>query len=134
MTKQKKYHSVYVAAKAVIYNSQGELLTVRRSATDKRNPRSWDFPGGFTKQGESPEHACIREVQEETKLKLLNPTLKTILHYSFTHQLMLVFYTAQVTEDKVELSYEHDDYKWVSPQEFVMLDTPDEFKQLVTAL
>lgn len=30
----------------------------------------WCFPGGIVESGESPEEACIREVEEETGLKV----------------------------------------------------------------
>ena len=37
---------IIVAQKAIIYNENGEILTIRRSKTDRKRPLTWDLPGG----------------------------------------------------------------------------------------
>lgn len=47
----------------IIANAQGELLWARRVGQD-----AWQFPQGGINQGESPEQALFRELQEEVGL------------------------------------------------------------------
>ena len=41
------------------------VLLVKRAASRAFNPGVWDFPGGHSEDGESPEQALARELTEE---------------------------------------------------------------------
>ena len=41
------------------------VLLVKRAASRAFNPGVWDFPGGHSEDGESPEQALARELAEE---------------------------------------------------------------------
>jgi 8-oxo-dGTP diphosphatase len=47
---------------------QGKVLMARRRAAE--GEISWVFPGGAIEAGESPQEAAVREVAEETGLKV----------------------------------------------------------------
>jgi 8-oxo-dGTP pyrophosphatase MutT (NUDIX family) len=53
-------------ATALIVNSQGRVLLIRRTKDPWKN--LWGFPGGHVDKGETPRQAIIREVREETGL------------------------------------------------------------------
>ena len=53
-----------VTAAAVVLNNKGELLLVRSPR------RGWEMPGGQVEQGESAKTAAVREVHEETGLRI----------------------------------------------------------------
>ncbi|MFB9387754.1 NUDIX domain-containing protein, partial [Pseudonocardia petroleophila] len=60
-----------VAAGALFFDEQGRILLVHPTYKD-----TWDIPGGYVEQGESPAAACRRELKEElnidcTPIKLL---------------------------------------------------------------
>jgi 8-oxo-dGTP diphosphatase len=107
-----------VTARAVILNEQGQMLIVRRSATDPFHPGTWDIPGGQVEHGEDVQAAAIRETQEEVGLALLEPVLifATSDMREGTSKSWL-FYKAYLDPENgaVQLSYEHDEYKWVNP-------------------
>ena len=63
----------FVTTDAVVVHS-GHVLLVRRRAEPGKG--LWALPGGFVQQDEAIETACLRELREETRLKLPLPVLK----------------------------------------------------------
>ncbi len=124
-----------IIAKAILRNSSGDVLLVRRSKTAPRRALEWDFPGGFVDDSdESYQQACLREVIEETGLQVVNDKL----HLSFTESALLdfdsngkekdvswLYFTGKVNSTEVTLSFEHDDSCWVSLGEVAKLITYD---------
>jgi len=67
------YPPTFVTADAVVVHS-GHLLLVRRRAAPGKG--LWALPGGFVHQDETVLDACLRELREETRLKLPLPVLR----------------------------------------------------------
>lgn len=107
-----------VVAKAVILNGGGQVLLLRRSATDSRRPGSWDFPGGGNEPGEELIAGVMRELREEAGLSI--PQADLTLVYAATDPwppadesvTRLLFVTHVPDQTTITLSFEHDDYKW----------------------
>lgn len=75
----------------VIIRCQDRIVLIRR----RNPPLGWALPGGFVDEGETVEHAAIREALEETGLKV---TLQDLLYVysdpsrdSRQHTLSVVF-------------------------------------------
>ncbi len=51
-------------AGAIVFDARRRLLLIRRGQPPSAG--SWSVPGGRCEPGEAQEHACVREVQEET--------------------------------------------------------------------
>lgn len=62
-------------ADAIIKNSKGEILLLRRAITDDFCPDCWTLPGGKVESNETPEQAVVRETKEETNLNVTSTTL-----------------------------------------------------------
>jgi len=67
------YPPTFVTVDAVVAHSGHVLLVRRRSEPGKG---LWAWPGGFLRGSERLLDACLREVREETRLKLPAPVLR----------------------------------------------------------
>lgn len=110
-----------VVAKVIVVSPRGELLVLRRSASDVRRPGEWDLPGGHSDGDEFAEEAATRETLEEAgiqidprKLQLLTTRTEMVEADKNVHWL---FYAAKTDQTEVKLSSEHDEYRWVSLDE-----------------
>ena len=95
-------------SKAVITKEDGALLLLRSAG--QKFPHKWDLPGGHIHVGEDPKDGLIREVREETGITLIEPIEKLYEEDNIT------FYKAQMPDEKVTLSHEHDDHKFVTKE------------------
>lgn len=111
-----------IIAKAVIFLPNGEALALRRSRTDVRRPLQWDLPGGYCDQGEEPDQAVVREIQEEAGLNVSSVKLRFATTEvrkwvnndgEKTENVVFLFYVGQTNNKSVKLSHEHSEFKWM---------------------
>ena len=53
-----------------ILDGSGRLLVTRRPQHMRKFPWAWVMPGGHIEQGETLEQSVIREIEEETGIKI----------------------------------------------------------------
>lgn len=106
---------------ALIRNDEGLVLMVRRGpAMD--NAGRWEFPGGKTKPGEDHEDCIIREIGEELGISvIIAGRLDPVEHDYGDKQIRLIPFLCDTLALKPVLS-EHDEYRWMLPDEIVTLD------------
>lgn len=104
-------------AKALLYNPEGQILVLRRSKTHPVLAYEIDFPGGIIERNETVIDGLLREIGEETGIRLTATDLNQMHdqpdeldehHHVFVAQLL-------DTPD-VHISWEHDQYHWADPQ------------------
>ncbi len=124
--------SVRNITKVIVQNPKGEILLLRRSASDQRRPGEWDFPGGGVDEGESFIDAAVRETREEAGLavaELVPIFMKTEYYKPRSESLNRILWFAKVDQqaaDNVQLSFEHDLAKWVTTDQ-ALIEFPHPF-------
>lgn len=106
------------AVKAVILDSKGYGLIVRRSSTHPYVPFTPDLPGGTIDEGENIVDALAREVSEETGIDIndKNAALfgkKTVTLFGVTAETILYEISGFQNRPKITLDFEHDSFEWV---------------------
>lgn len=116
-----------VVSKAVVVNSEGEILLLRRSNTDTRRPNEWDLPGGHMDEGESPAQAAARETAEEAGIQVAQDAMR--LAFAMTEfiegfgSITWLFHIVHTHAQNVSLSREHSEFAWVTLEQAIgMID------------
>lgn len=111
-----------IITKALVRNSEGLYLVLHRGNTHPRFPGHIDFPGGEVEPKETPEAAVMREIQEEAGLLVDPKKLKKLFTKQY-RQTTHILFEAKLTEPdaKVFLSWEHESYRWITPEELKSL-------------
>ena len=118
-----------VIQKAVVTNSSGQILALKRSDTDVRRPLQWDLPGGWLDENETHEKGLLREIFEETGIDAGN-IVTPQLFYTETAiktwqeglgalqqgNCVFLFYVVVTNSTEVVLSSEHVLFEWKSPE------------------
>ena len=113
---------VKVVAKTLVRNSEGLYLVLYRSNTHPLFPGHIDFPGGEVESEEIPEAAVVREIQEETRLSVNPNKLKKLFTKQYRQTTHILFEAKLAEPDaKIALSWEHKDYRWITPEELKRL-------------
>lgn len=113
------------AVSGFIYN-RGKFLLLRDTKMER-----WMPPGGRVEKGESLIKALIREIKEETSLKI--KILMPFIYWQGLHddgQRQGISFLCLYQSGKVKISFEHLAYQWVSPKEiknFKITHDPNNF-------
>ena len=111
-----------IVAKTLVRNSEGLYLVLYRSNTHPLFPGHIDFPGGEVESEETPEAAVAREIQEETRLSVNPNKLKKLFAKQYRQTTHILFEAKLAEPDaKIALSWEHKDYRWITPEELKRL-------------
>lgn len=115
---------LFIATKAFIV-FQGKVLCLRESANyaDGSNVGKFDIVGGRLKPGERFDDSLVREIFEETGLKIklgkpffVNEWRPVVREEQW--QIVGVFFECFADTDQVVLSEDHVEYVWIDPKEY----------------
>jgi 8-oxo-dGTP diphosphatase len=120
---------------AVIERSDRRLLIGQRQKTDT-SPLKWEFPGGKVRNGESPETALARELQEELGVTLVKSVELGRAHHRYAgtlEELEIRFFAAAIAESEVApLTFEK--IAWALPKELGNYDFLAANRELIAQL
>lgn len=111
--------NIHVVGAVIIEN--GKILCAQRGE-GKILSLKWEFPGGKIEEGESPQEALRREIEEEIlcKIEIGEQIEHTVYEYDFgiVH---LTTFSCKIIEGTPVLT-EHVDVKWLELHELKSLD------------
>jgi 8-oxo-dGTP diphosphatase len=123
-----------LAASTTIFKD-GKLLLVRRAHDPGRG--RWSLPGGRVEHGETLEEAVNREVSEETGIEIdiirLAGIREVLPRDGAPGHYVVLSYAAVWRSGEVVLNDEHDDFKWIAPDDLNQLKTTDGLFVIVDA-
>ncbi|MGW6058787.1 (deoxy)nucleoside triphosphate pyrophosphohydrolase [Streptomyces sp. NPDC055189] len=99
---------------AALYDD-GRLLAARRSAPPELAGR-WELPGGKVEPGEHPEEALVRELREELGVDA-EPVARVPGEWPLKPGYVLRVWTAKLRSGVPEPLEDHDELRWLSPDE-----------------
>lgn len=106
-----------VAAIIKATNEKGEpiIFATQRGYGDFKG--GWEFPGGKVEEGETPEAALVREIQEELDTEIEVGELLDTIEYDYPtfHLSMKCFWSSIVSGDLV--LKEHEAARWLTKDE-----------------
>ena len=120
-----------LSVRALLADENNKILILKRSTESKTNPGKWELPGGKVDQGESFDQALIREVYEETQLKI---SLEHVVGISEQNLHLIravhIIMSGKIINGNLNLSNEHEGYAWVffeNLQEYELADWLNDF-------
>ena len=134
--KKAKETKIFVGQKAFIRKGR-KVLVLRDPNHLVGSQTGLDFPGGRFRWGGSPEDELVREVTEETglKIKVGRPftvwTNKTYKDKGVRKPIFLIGFICEYVNGEVRLSDEHDRFEWMDQKSYLKWkDDSDYFKAL----
>ncbi|SJN39640.1 Mutator mutT protein (7,8-dihydro-8-oxoguanine-triphosphatase) [Marinilactibacillus psychrotolerans 42ea] len=95
----------------------GTILCAQRGA-EKSLPNLWEFPGGKIEQGETPQEALVRELEEELLIEVdVKPD--QFEHTSYEYDFGIVHLTTFICilKNGTPKLTEHIEVRWLKPEE-----------------
>lgn len=106
---------VAAVIKAVNESGQPIIFATQRGYGDFKD--GWEFPGGKIEEGETPQEALVREVQEELDTKIKVGNLIDTIEYDYpAFHLSMDCFWSEIVSGKLVLK-EHEDAKWLTKAE-----------------
>lgn len=125
-------------AVAIIWRD--ERLFIQRRPDDGLLGGLWEFPGGKIEPGESPEQAAVREVAEETGLRVRLLESAGTVNHAYSHfRITLHAFHAEIEESSPalqagELGSRVGRRRWVLPEELDDYAFPTANRKLLVAM
>jgi 8-oxo-dGTP diphosphatase len=120
-----------LSVRVLLIDEDDKILILKRSTDSKTNPGKWELPGGKVDQKESFDQALIREVYEETQLKIaLDHVVGVSEQNLHLIRAVHIIMSGKILKGKLNLSKEHEGYAWVffeNLSEYELADWLQEF-------
>ena len=116
---------IVLVVAAALVDSDGRVLIAQRP-DGKSLAGQWEFPGGKVEEGETPETALIRELQEELGITVKQACLAPFVFASHNYEsfhLLMPLYLIRRWDGEPE-AREHKALKWVRPNDMRNYEMP----------
>jgi 8-oxo-dGTP diphosphatase len=119
-------HSVSVAG--IVVNDRGQVLVIRRADNGH-----WEPPGGVLELGESFERGVVREIHEETGVRVTVDRL-TGVYKNMTQAVVALVFRCTAVGDTTRTTDEATSVQWLEPEVVIRLMDPAYAVRITDAL
>lgn len=120
----------------VVFNKQGQVLILQRSADEDIYPEMWELPSGKREYFESSQDSLVREIKEETGLdvKIIQPC--SVFEYKIEKPTEIrdstqINFIVTSESSEVKTSNEHQDFVWISESEIEKYNMSEETRKVI---
>ena len=125
-------HVFGLAVRVILTDPDGKILIIKRSTESKTNPGRWELPGGKVGQNESIDQALLREVYEETGLKITPDHVVGVSEQNLhIIRAVHIIMSSRIVEGELTLSPEHEGYAWVFLENLSNYELADWFHDFI---
>lgn len=107
-----------LVVKSILFNQDcSKILLLQRSGADPIGANTWENAGGNLEQGENPEDAVRREIQEETGIAEI--AVKRVAYVTLIDgdaPYLIIAYICESPTTTVRLSHEHQAFQWADQE------------------
>jgi 8-oxo-dGTP diphosphatase len=116
----------WVAVTVLVFRGD-RMLSMQRASRQSAGPGLWEGVSGRVRPGEDPLDAARREVHEETGLGV-QVTERPLVTYAAQRKgepMTVIVFRAEHQAGEVEISDEHDAFRWCALDELSELGVPE---------
>jgi len=127
----------------LLVNNEGKLLILKRSDKVGTYKGLWSGVAGYVEENETPYETAIKELKEEAGLDKKDFNLvKKLDSIHFTDNYKGKRYDWEIfpflfrteKKKKIDIDWEHLEYRWIPPSDIIKYDTVPHFKEIVSKL
>lgn len=124
-----------------LVEKDGKILIIQRAANDSYEANKWEIPGGKLEIGDDPSYSIETEVLEECNLYVKITSPKYFVETKVAREgkyeglpIVNIVGEAKVIGGQIKLSHEHQDYRWIKPEELKNYSATEITKKAIAAL
>lgn len=115
---EKKMKTIHVVA--AVIKKEDKIFATQRGYGEFKD--GWEFPGGKIEDGESPEQALVREINEELNTEIKVGQLIDTVEYDYPNfHLSMDCFWCEIVQGGLELK-EHEAAKWLTKEELYSVE------------
>ena len=130
-------------ATSILMNNEGKILILKRSNKVSTYRELWAGISGYVEENEEPYETAIKEIREETGIdkqyitliKRVGPVELIDIYDGIKYNWKIfIFLFKFEKKDKIDIDWEHSEYRWIPPSEIRKFDTVPRLKEVVSKL
>jgi len=123
-----------------LLENNGEILLLKRSEDVGTYQELWGGVAGFIEENEEPRQTALKEIKEETGieknelllLKQEDAIRFTDLYENKLYEWIVYAFLFHIDDrEKVQIDWEHTEFRWIKPSQLNEFDTVPRFKEIV---